>query len=116
VHAHPFTAAYAAAQGRAQFKEFGASNLPVFAGACRWLDRELEGRKFVAGESYTMADIVLQSTFDFGGAIGIDVPESCGRLLDWYARVSARPSAKLDLGQFPTKVAREGLAKSLGSV
>ena len=115
VHAHPFTAPYAASQGRAQFKEFGASNLSVFEGACRWLDRELEGRNFIAGDRYSMADIVLQTTFDFGAAIGIDVPEKCTRLLDWYARVSARPSAKLDLGQFPTKVAREGLAKSLGS-
>lgn len=115
VHAHPFTAPYAASQGRAQFKEFGASNLAVFAGACRWLDGELEGRTFVAGERYSMADIVLQTTFDFGGAVGIDVPEKCTRLLDWYARVSARPSAKLDLGQFPVKVAREMLAKALAS-
>lgn len=111
VHAHPFTAAYAAAQGRAQFKDFGESNLKVFAGACRWLDGEIAGREFVAGDSYSMADIVLQTTFDFGGAIGIDLPEECKNLGDWYARVSARPSAKLDLSRFPVALARQGLGR-----
>lgn len=110
VHAHPFTAAYAAAQGRTQFKDFGESNHKVFAGACRWLDGEIAGREFVAGDSYSMADIVLQTTFDFGGAIGIDAPEECENLRGWYARVSARPSAALDLRRFPVELARKGLA------
>jgi glutathione S-transferase len=115
VNLHPFTAQFAAAQGRTQFKDFGASNLEVFAGACRWLDGELEGRAFLTGERYTMADIVLQTTFDFGGSIGVDLPERCARLREWYARVSARPSAKLDLGQFPRDMARELLQKALVS-
>ena len=116
VNAHPFTAAYAASQGRKQFVEYGAANLPIFAGACRWLDKELESHAFVAGERYSMADIVAQSTFDFGALIGVDLPEKCARLRDWYARVSARPSAAQDLSQFPVQVAREGLAKSLASL
>jgi glutathione S-transferase len=111
VHRHPFTAAYAASQGRAQFKEFGESNLGVFAGACRWLDREIAGRAFVAGESYSMADIILQTTLDFGGAIGIDLPDECANLREWYGRVSKRPSAALDLSKFPTKLARQGLGR-----
>lgn len=112
VHAHPFVAGIMAAQGRQVFKEFGVSNLAVYEGALRWLDGELEGA-FVAGERYTMADIILQSTFDFGGAIGVDVPEKCTQLTDWYARVSARPSAALDLSQFPVESAREMLQKAL---
>ncbi|HTO70716.1 MAG TPA: glutathione S-transferase family protein [Myxococcota bacterium] len=111
VHVHPFTAAYAASQGRAQFKDFGESNWKVFEGACRWLDRELQGREFLAGDRYSMADIVLQSTFDFGGAIGADVPAGCANLAAWYARVSARPSAALDLSRFPVQVARKGLSR-----
>jgi glutathione S-transferase len=111
VHCHPFTAAYAASQGRAQFKEFGESNLKVFAGACRWLDGEIAGRAFVAGETYSMADIILQTTLDFGAAIGIDLPEDCKNLRDWYARVSSRPSAAQDLSKFPVQLARKGLAR-----
>ena len=111
IHCHPFTAAYAASQGRAQFKDFGESNLKVFAGACRWLDGEIAGRAFVAGDTYSMADIVLQTTLDFGAAIGIDLPEDCKNLRDWYARVSSRPSAIQDLSEFPVQLARKGLAR-----
>ncbi|MFI5316290.1 MAG: glutathione S-transferase family protein [Myxococcota bacterium] len=111
VHAHPFTAAYAASQGRPQFKEFGESNLKVFAGACRWLGREIAGRPFIAGDAYSMADIILQTTLDFGAAIGIDLPDDCKQVSDWYARVSARPSAVLDLKRFPVELARKGLGK-----
>jgi glutathione S-transferase len=111
VHSHPFTAPYAASQGRAQFKDFGESNHKVFAGACHWLDGEIAGRPFVAGESYSMADIILQTTFDFGGAIGIDPPQDCKNLRDWYARVSSRLSAALDLSRFPVALARKGLGR-----
>jgi glutathione S-transferase len=111
VHCHPFTAAYAASQGRAQFKDFGESNLKVFAGACRWLEGEIAGRAFVAGDAYSMADIILQTTLDFGAAIGIDLPEDCKNLRDWYARVSRRPSAAQDLSKFPVQLARKGLGR-----
>jgi glutathione S-transferase len=111
VHLHPFTAAYAAAQGRTQFKDFGESNWKVFAGACRWLEREIAGREFVAGERYSMADIALQTTLDFGAAIGIDLPGDCANLAGWYARVSARPSAALDLARFPVEQARKALGR-----
>ena len=111
VHVHPFTAPLAAARGRPQFKDYGESNWEVFHGACRWLDGELAGREFVAGERYSMADVVLQSTLDFARVIGIDVPEGCANLAAWYARVSARPSAAFDLGSFPLEQARKGLGR-----
>ncbi|HXX47542.1 MAG TPA: glutathione S-transferase family protein [Myxococcota bacterium] len=111
VHLHPFTAAYAASQGRAQFKDFGESNWKVFAGACRWLDREIAGHEFVAGDRYSMADIVLQTTVDFGAAIGIDLPADCAKLAGWYERVRARPSAALDLSRFPVEQARKALGR-----
>ncbi len=111
VHCHPFTAAFAESQGRKQFKEFGESNFKVWTGACRWLDGEMAGKPFLASDSYSMADIILQTTVDFGAAIGIDLPEDCKNTRDWYERVSARPSAKQDLSKFPVAVARKGLGK-----
>ena len=48
---------------------------------------------FIAGEAYSMADIVLLSAVDFAGFIGIPLPEDLRRLDDWHRRVTARPSA-----------------------
>jgi len=87
-HAHPFTASLLT-----QHKAFGESNREHAERAFRWLDRELEGKAFIAGEAFTIADIVALSTIDFGKFIGIIPPEDCANLADWHARVSARPSA-----------------------
>ena len=59
----------------------------------RWLDRELDGRAFVAGNSFTMADIVALTSVDFAKFIGLTMPETCTHLAGWHARVSERPSA-----------------------
>jgi glutathione S-transferase len=87
-HAHPYTAALLT-----QFKEFGESNRDHVMGGMRWFDRELEGRDFVTGSTYTMADICLLTTIDFANWIGLETPEELGHLRAWHERVSARPSA-----------------------
>ncbi len=87
-HAHPFTAALLT-----QFKDFGESNRETYAGAQRWLDRELAERPFLAGEAYTMADICLLSTVDFATWIGLPLADEHASLKAWHARVSTRPSA-----------------------
>jgi glutathione S-transferase len=93
VHTHPFTAAVATATMGRQFKDFGEANRKLVAGACRLFDRELQGRAYVAGDRYTMADIVAQATFDFARFVGVDIPEACKHVNDWHTRVSARSSA-----------------------
>jgi glutathione S-transferase len=100
IHTHPYTAAYVAAMGGKQYKDFGESNRKTFAAACQWLDGEIAGRKFIAGDTYSMADIVAQSTFDFARVIDVTIPESCKNLREWYARVSSRPSAAFDASGF----------------
>ncbi|PZQ58203.1 MAG: glutathione S-transferase [Phenylobacterium zucineum] len=87
-HAHPFTAALLT-----QFKDFGESNKDTYAGAQRWLDRELADRPFLVGDSYTIADICLLSTVDFATWIGLPVGDEHANLKAWHARVSERPSA-----------------------
>jgi glutathione S-transferase len=57
------------------------------------LDRELTGRAFVAGERYTIADILALVTVNFAARIGLQVPEQCSDLRRWHQAVSARPSA-----------------------
>lgn len=87
-HAHPYTAALLT-----QHKDFGESNRELYAGAQKWLDRELDGREFVTGDSYSIADICLLSTVDFATWIGLPLEDGFANLKAWHARVSARPSA-----------------------
>ncbi len=88
-HAHPLTAALLV-----QNKDFGESNKPIAGKSMLWLDRELaDGREWIAGDAYGIADIVALTTIDFAGFIGLDVPEEAERLKAWRERASARPSA-----------------------
>ena len=57
--------------------------------AMTWLDRQLAGKSWLAGERVTMADIVLLTTLDFAGWIGLSMPDSAVALRDWHARANA---------------------------
>lgn len=92
-HTHPFTAAVAIATMGKQFADYGEANSKIVDSACHLFDKELGNRQFFAGDRYTMADIVAQSTFDFARFIGVDIPDDTKHLRAWYGRVSARPSA-----------------------
>ena len=62
-----------------------------------WLDGLMDGRTFIAGDRFTIADIVLYCALDFGGSVGQPLDPACGRLTRWMARVAERPSAKASL-------------------
>ena len=87
-HAHPRTAALLT-----QFKDFGESNRANYESALKWLDRELADKPFVAGDTYTMADICALCTVDFADWIGLPVADDLVNVKAWHARVTARPSA-----------------------
>jgi len=87
-HAHPLTAPLLT-----QFTDFGESNRAHYASACRWLDREIAGRAYMAGEACSMADIVALTTVDFATFTGLEIPAECATLRSWRARMAARPSA-----------------------
>ena len=59
-----------------------------------WFDRELATRRFVAGDSYSVADITLLCGLDFGKVSGIRIGDDTPNLKRWHTEVSARPSAK----------------------
>ena len=88
-HAHPRTAPLLN-----QYKDFGESNAETYKGAQRWLDRELEGREWLTGDSYSMADICLLTTVDFAKWIGLPMEPEHANLAAWRARASGRPSAR----------------------
>ena len=88
-HAHPRTAALLT-----QYKDFGESNKETYRGAQKYVDRELAGREFLVGDTYSIADICLLSTVDFAEWIGLPVEDEFENLKAWRERVSARPSAQ----------------------
>jgi glutathione S-transferase len=88
-HAHPYTAGLLT-----QYRDFGEANRETYAGAQTWLERELsDGRPFIAGDDFGMADICALCTVDFATWIGLPLLDDKAYLLAWRQRVSARPSA-----------------------
>ena len=59
------------------------------------LENYLGETEFVAGEVLTMADITAVCAIDFAAWVDIKIPEQNARSLDWYDRVSSRPSSKV---------------------
>jgi glutathione S-transferase len=57
------------------------------------MDHELAGREYVAGDRYTIADIMALVTVNFAARIDLKVPEGCVHLRRWQQAVNARPSA-----------------------
>ena len=88
VHTHKFTERL---PGRNS--EWGQANRPRVFDAMRYFDGALAGREFLAGETYSVADILLLCALDFAGFVGMAMPEDLTNLAAWHARVSARPSA-----------------------
>lgn len=62
-----------------------------------WLDPLLGGKSFLAGERFTIADVILFAALDFGSSVGQPLDPTLKNVGAWFARVSARPSAKASL-------------------
>lgn len=60
-----------------------------------WLDGELAERSHIAGEDYTLADIVGQCACVLGKAVGLRIPPDMTHLSRWFTQVSARPTARV---------------------
>lgn len=88
-HAHPATAALIE-----QHVVFGESNRAIIARAMAWFDHEIgDGRAFIAGDAYTIADITALTMVDFASLIGLDPIGDRRNVAAWHDRVSQRPSA-----------------------
>jgi len=76
--------------------------VPAYAEACReivaerwaWIDRTLGERPYVAGERFSIADITLFCTLEFGNLIGEKCDtEALRHVARWHQHVGERPSA-----------------------
>lgn len=77
-----------------QVPEYGEVCRKAAESRLRWMDEVLEGRRFVAGDRYSIADITLLVGVDFGRVTNIRVLPEQKNLQRWHEEVSARPSAK----------------------
>ena len=59
-----------------------------------WLESELANRRYIAGDSFTIADITAMVAIDFGRISKIAIQPEQKNLARWHAEVSTRPSAK----------------------
>jgi glutathione S-transferase len=57
-----------------------------------WLEGHFQGR-WIAGDRFTLADILLFAFLDFGATVGQPLDPANKKLADWFDRVKARPSA-----------------------
>lgn len=89
VNCHPLTAKIVPHQ----YKDFGEANRPRAFDAMARFDARLADHPFLAGDAYSIADIVLLTTVDFAAFIGLAMPDNLPHLADWHRRVSDRPSA-----------------------
>ena len=77
-----------------QVADWGEVNKPRVAQFLSLLDRELKDQPFIAGESFSIADITGLISVDFMKPAKLTVAEDLTHLRRWHAEVSARPSAK----------------------
>lgn len=61
----------------------------------QWMNDVLADRDYLAGDSFTVADITAMAGFDFAGFAQIETPATLTNLLAWRERVGSRPSTKI---------------------
>jgi glutathione S-transferase len=76
-----------------QVPAWGEANRPRIYDFLRLLDGELKSRPYVAGNDFSVADILAMVAVDFMKVSKLAVPEELADLRRWHAGVSARPSA-----------------------
>lgn len=59
----------------------------------KWLDGLIAGRRYIAGDQLTMADILLFAFLDFFDRVGQPIDPELANIGAWYARMKERPSA-----------------------
>jgi len=77
-----------------QNKEWGLKARERVDKTMRWLDDELANRSYIAGDTFTIADITALCGIDFADYCDIKIPGDCANLKRWHDDVSSRESAR----------------------
>jgi glutathione S-transferase len=89
-HLHPAMASLEVPQVAA----WGEANKPRALEMLQLLDEQLCANRYVAGDTYSVADITAMVAIDFMKPARVTRPEGLAHLERWYGEVSSRPSAK----------------------
>lgn len=89
-HAHPAMAKFEVPQ----IEAWAQANRPRALEGLGILDRQLASAPYVAGKSYSIADITALCAVDFLRPARIPLPPEMTNIARWHAEVAARPSAK----------------------
>ncbi len=76
-----------------QVPQWAEANRPRVDTMLRLFDAELARREFIAGSTFTIADITALVAIDFMKTAQLSRPEGVEHLDRWYNAVAARPSA-----------------------
>lgn len=98
----PMTAGFRAAEGLSMFKD-RVRCLPQAADDLKrtaqeglaWFDAQLGEKPYVAGDSLTVADLLLFCFVEFGELVGQGLDSRHRQLAAWRDRVGSRPSATI---------------------
>jgi glutathione S-transferase len=60
----------------------------------RYFDGILRTQSFIAGETFSMADITVIGGLIFAALVDLQVPSDCHHLLSWHERMKQRPSVQ----------------------
>jgi glutathione S-transferase len=58
-----------------------------------WLDAQIEGKEYICGDRFSLADILLFVFLEFGVSVGQPLNTENKNIMALYERVKARPSA-----------------------
>lgn len=81
-------------RGAVQITQFGEHARQQVLEEWQRINDELAGQRFIAGDVFSIADIVAYTSLDFGKPSGIRRQDHQTHLARWYAEVAERPSAK----------------------
>ncbi len=62
-----------------------------------WLDKLLQGKQFIVGDRFTIADVILYCALDFGASVNQPLDPALANVAAWKERVAKRPSAAASL-------------------
>ncbi len=62
-----------------------------------WLDQQIAGRDFIAGDALSLADITLYAFLDFGTGVGQAIDPGLKNVAAWFERLNSRPAAEASL-------------------
>lgn len=79
-----------------QIQDLAEQNRDEISQFLSWLDGDMADREYIAGDRYSMADIIALTTMDHANSVhvGLEVSQELDNLARWHERVSSRPSAK----------------------